>query len=99
MAAGKVVGHGVLYVVDVRYPVVGADVGDVEEVEAVESDPYAFEVAPKTGAFGLALFWRGEEGVAQPDIHALICGSTEIAFVARGAGRGYWQAVGEDAAQ
>ena len=37
LAAGEVVGHGILDVVNVGYPVVAAHVADVEQVEHVES--------------------------------------------------------------
>lgn len=37
LAAGEVVGNGILDVVDVGHPVVTAHVGDVHEVEAVQS--------------------------------------------------------------
>ena len=45
LAAGEVVGDGILDVVDVGDPVVAAHVGDVHEVEHVESEPYLLEVA------------------------------------------------------
>ena len=45
LAAGQVVGDGVLDVVDVGDPVVAAHVADVHEVEAVEAEPDLLEVA------------------------------------------------------
>ena len=41
----QVIGHGVLLVGHVRHPVVRADVGDVEEVEAIHAEPDVAEVA------------------------------------------------------
>ena len=45
LAAGQVVGDGVLGVVDVGDPVITAHVGDVHQVEAVQTEPYFLEVA------------------------------------------------------
>ena len=45
LAAGKVVGHCVLYVVDIGDPVIGTYVGYVEEIEHVYAEPDTLEVA------------------------------------------------------
>ena len=41
----QVVGHGVLQIVDVSYPVIRADIADIQEVEAVKAEPYALDVS------------------------------------------------------
>ena len=45
LAAGEVVGDGILDLVHVGYPVVAAHVGDVEQVEHVHAKPDVLEVA------------------------------------------------------
>lgn len=50
LTAGEIVGHCILDAVDVGYPIVVADVGYVEEVEEVESEPDALYVAEHAGA-------------------------------------------------
>ena len=48
LAAGQVVGDGILDVVHIGHPVVTAHVGNVHEVEAVEAEPNLLEVAEKS---------------------------------------------------
>ena len=43
LAAGQVVGYGVLGILDIGYPVVGVDVVDAKQVEGVYSHPDVFE--------------------------------------------------------
>lgn len=44
LAAGEVVGDGVLDVVDVCHPIVAAYIADVKEVEYIKAEPRAFDV-------------------------------------------------------
>ena len=45
MPAGKIIGNGILIVVYVGYPIIGIDIGKIEQVKYVKSYPNAFETA------------------------------------------------------
>ena len=92
LAAGEVVGDGVLDVVDVGDPVVAAHVGDVHEVEAVEAKPDFLEVTQES-AVGAVLL--ADELVTQADIDALVGGLTNIGVSTRQVGRRCGQTVAE----
>ena len=40
----QIVGHGVLQVVDIGYPVIRADIADVQQIEAIKAEPYTLDV-------------------------------------------------------
>ena len=96
LAAGEVVGHGILDIVHVGYPVVAAHVTDVQQVEAVNPEPNLLEVAegPVIGAVLLT-----DELVAQPHIHALIGGLAHIGVGTRQVGRRGGKTVADDTLQ
>ncbi len=98
LTARKVVGHGILDVVDVGHPVVTAHIAYVEQIEGVDSEPYALECAEESAAF-LAVFRRREKGVGEANVEALVGRGAEVPFVACAARGGHGQAVGEDSPQ
>ena len=61
LAACEVVGHGILDAVHVGHPVVTAHVADVEQVECVNAQPDALEVA-KEATRGLVSLAQDEIG-------------------------------------
>ena len=81
LASCQIVGHGVLQVVDIGYPVIRADIADVQQVEAVKSEPYALDVFQKSGALP-AVGQRRQQSVTQADVHALVGRGAEVALVA-----------------
>ena len=71
MSAGQVVGDCVRNVVDVGHPVIAADIGNVEEVEHIDSNPDAFEMAPEV--VGTHTFGRlSEKSVLEADIDTAV---------------------------
>lgn len=96
LAAGEVVGDGVLDLVHVGHPVVAAHVGNVEEVEHVHAYPDVLEVAQQAGG-GARL--SAHELVGDAHVHSLVGRGAEVALVARGARSGGGQAVGVYSAQ
>ena len=82
LAAGKVVGHCVLYVVDIGNPVIGTYVGYVEEIEHVYAEPDTLEVAQES-ATRFSLGKRSEEAVCESYVDAFVGRGTEVALVAR----------------
>ena len=75
LAAGEVVGDGVLLVGDVGHPEVGGDVVQPEDVEAVAAEPYVAQVlAEATGAVAVLIV---EEAVAHADVGTTVSGGTE----------------------
>ena len=96
LTTGEIVGHGILDAVDVGYPIVVADVGYVEEVEEVESEPDALYVAEHAGAC-LPLFELGEESVGESYVNTFVWRGAEVAFVAAAVWRGHGESVGKDA--
>ena len=98
LSARQIIRHGILDIIDVRDPVIGADIGNIKQVEAVEPNPDALEMAQKAAArFPFLEF--GEQCVAQADVDALIGGSAEVALIAGGARRSNGKPVRKDAAK
>ena len=94
LAAGQVVGDGVLGVVDVGDPVVAAHVGDVHQVEAVQTEPDFLEVAEQTAGGAVVL---ADELVTQAHIHTLVGGLAHVGVGTRQVGRRGGQTVADDA--
>ena len=81
LTACEIVGNGILDIVYIGDPVIGCDVGDVEQVEHIESEPYTLEVTLESVAALTFLEW-GEKCVGEADIHALVRRHAEVSFVA-----------------
>ena len=79
-SACQVVGYGVLLVADVSHPVVGVDVVDAEEVEAIDAQPYTFQ------SEGCAFFVLVCQ-IAQSDVGSTIGRSTELLVFQSSVGR------------
>jgi len=94
LAAGQVVGDGVLGVVDVGDPVVAAHVGDVHQVEAVQTEPDFLEVAEQAAGGAVVL---ADELVTQAHIHTLVGGLAHVGVGTRQVGRRGGQTVADDA--
>ena len=47
LSTGEIVGYGVLDIIDICHPIIAADVGNVKEVEAVETQHDAAEMTPE----------------------------------------------------
>ena len=92
MPARQVVGYGVLLVGHVRHPVVGADVGDVEQVEAVHAQPHVAQVADELPLVAAVLVVQ--QAVAHADVHALVGRGAEGHPFQSRVGRAERQAVG-----
>lgn len=97
MATGQVIGDSILDPVHIGDPIVGADVGDIEEVEHIEAEPYTLEMAQEAFAT-LTIFERRKQTVLQSYIDTLIGWSTEIALITCGTWRSCRQTIVEDSA-
>ena len=84
-AVCEVVGHGVLLVCDVGYPVVGADIVDVEDVEEVCAEPYILERTAAGMAPGV------EQAIAEAYVGAAVGWCAEIALLYALISLLYWQ--------
>lgn len=97
LSAGQVVGHGVLYLVDVGNPVVAAYVRHVEQVEDVDANPDAFEFSQEV--VGTIMLIAADELILQADVDAFICRRTEVCHVASHLWRCHGEAVRQNAAK
>ena len=91
-SAGEVVGHGVVVVVDVLYPIVGVDIVDAEDVERVNAQPDVLEVPACSGAVMPVLVV--EQAVGHSNVHATVGRSLEDMLLASAVWRAEWKAVG-----
>ena len=81
LSSCKVIRNCILYIVDVCDPVIAAHIRDVEQVEYIESDNDALEVAPEI--VGTDTVGRGAyELIAQSDIHTFVCRGANTCCVA-----------------
>ena len=88
LSAREVVGHGILVVGDVGHPIVGVDVADAQEVEAVEAEPDVAEDALALAAFVV------EHAVAHADVGTLVGRRAEGVGLQFAVGRREGQSVG-----
>ena len=91
LPAGKVVWNGILYVVRIGDPIVGADVFDAEQVEHVGSDPDVLKMTEE--AFVHDGVVTSGQLVAESDVHALVGGCAEIAGLIALSGDGLRQSA------
>ena len=69
-AAGEVVGHGIVVVVDVLYPVIRVDIVDAKDVEGVDAQPYVPE--PAAHACAVVALLVVKEAVGHTYVHAAV---------------------------
>ena len=86
MAAGQVIRDCVLMVVDVRDPIIGTCVLNIEQVEHVESEPDVLQVAEEAPVHDRIR--PSGQLVRETQVYALVGWCAEIAvFIARTGGR------------
>ena len=70
------VGHGILRVSDVSHPIVGVDVVDAEEVEAVESEPCVLDASSESMR-DVSVFVF-DQAIAHTRVHTFVCRCSEV---------------------
>ena len=71
LAACQIVWNSILDVVDIRNPVITADVADIKEIEAIQSYDYAFEMTPEI-VWAPSIGWCPHKLITQSDIHPFV---------------------------
>lgn len=89
LATSEVVGDGILMVCDVGNPIVAVDIGDAEDVETVNAEPYTGMLQRRV-AVGLA-----DSKEAEADVCTLVGRSTELLVLQTAVGRTEGQTVGK----
>ena len=92
MPAGKIIGNGILIVVYVGYPIIGIDIGKIEQVKYVKSYPNAFETAEERFLHNTILSAGQTSGKSY--VYTPIRRRTEIALGSSFTWSGHRKAVG-----
>ena len=93
MAAGEVVGDGVLLVGDVGNPEVGGDIVEAEDVEAVDAEPHVAEAAQE--GLAVVFVFVVQQAVAHADVRTAVGGGAEDHLLQTGVGRTEGEASGK----
>ena len=94
----QIIRHCILDIVDVGNPVIAAHIGDVEEIEDINTDHYTLEMSPeiiRPHAIGRST----HKLIAKSDVYSLIGRCTEVSVAPLNPRRRHRKSVGEYSAQ